>query len=134
MPTTSAVTQIDPRSPRFGAVITSVLLALIILLGPTSIPALVLLIIQTLAFAAGSLLGLGAQPWGIIYRRFVRPRLAPPTELEDAAPPRFAQTVGLVFALAGLLGWIVALPVLFYIAIAFALIAALLNADRKSVV
>ena len=57
MPTTSAVTQIDPRSPRFGAVITSVLLALIILLGPTSIPALVLLIIQTLAFAAGSLLG-----------------------------------------------------------------------------
>ena len=128
MPTTSAVTQIDPRSPRFGAVITSVLLALIILLGPTSIPALVLLIIQTLAFAAGSLLGLGAQPWGIIYRRFVRPRLAPPTELEDAAPPRFAQTVGLVFALAGLLGWIVALPVLFYIAIAFALIAALLNA------
>ena len=128
MPTTSAVTQIDPRSQRFGAVITSVLLALIILLGPTSIPALVLLIIQTLAFAAGSLLGLGAQPWGIIYRRFVRPRLAPPTELEDAAPPRFAQTVGLVFALAGLLGWIVALPVLFYIAIAFALIAALLNA------
>ena len=128
MPTTSAVTQIDPRSPRFGAVITSVLLALIILLGPTSIPALVLLIIQTLAFAAGSLLGLGAQPWGIIYRRFVRPRLAPPTELEDAAPPRFAQTVGLVFALAGLVGWIFALPVLFYIAIAFALIAALLNA------
>ena len=128
MPTTSAVTQIDPRSPRFGAVITSVLLALIILLGPTSIPALVLLIIQTLAFAAGSLLGLGAQPWGIIYRRFVRPRLAPPTELEDAAPPRFAQTVGLVFALAGLRGWIFALPVLFYIAIAFALIAALLNA------
>lgn len=128
MPTTSAVTQIDPRSPRFGAVITSVLLALIILLGPTSIPGLVLLVIQTLAFAAGSLLGLGAQPWSIIYRRFVRPRLAPPTELEDAAPPRFAQTVGLVFALAGLVGWIFALPVLFYIAIAFALIAALLNA------
>ena len=128
MPTTSAVTQIDPRSPRFGAVITSVLLALIIILGPTSVPGLVLLVIQTLAFAAGSLLGLGAQPWGIIYRRFVRPRLAPPTELEDAAPPRFAQTVGLVFALAGLLGWIFALPVLFYIAIAFALIAALLNA------
>ncbi len=128
MPTTSAATQIDPRSPRFGAVITSVLLALIIILGPTSVPGLVLLVIQTLAFAAGSLLGLGAQPWGIIYRRFVRPRLAPPTELEDAAPPRFAQTVGLVFALAGLVGWIFALPVLFYIAIAFALIAALLNA------
>lgn len=129
MPESStATTRIDPRSPRFGAIITSVLLALILILGPGSIPGLVLLIIQTLAFAAGSLLGLGAQPWGIIYRRFVRPRLAPPAELEDAAPPRFAQTVGLVFALAGLAGWILTALVLFYIAIAFALIAALLNA------
>ena len=31
----------------------------------------------------------------------VRPRLGPPRELEDAAPPRFAQTVGLVFAVVG---------------------------------
>ncbi|MGC3953333.1 MAG: DUF4395 domain-containing protein [Propionicimonas sp.] len=128
MAATSPVDQIDPRSPRFGAVITSVLLALILILGPTSIAGLVLLIVQTLAFAAGSLLGLKAQPWGIVYRRFVRPRLAPPAELEDSRPPRFAQTVGLVFALAGLAGWLFSLPVLFYIAIAFALVAALLNA------
>ncbi|MGC3994050.1 MAG: DUF4395 domain-containing protein [Propionicimonas sp.] len=130
MPTTPApaADQIDPRSPRFGAVITAVLLALILILGPTSVVGLVLLVIQTLAFAAGSLLGLKAQPWGIIYRRFVRPRLAPPTELEDSRPPRFAQTVGLVFALAGLAGWLLSLPVLFYVAVAFALVAALLNA------
>jgi hypothetical protein len=128
MSSTSPVDQIDPRSPRFGAVITSVLLALILILGPSSIAGLVLLIVQTLAFAAGSLLGLKAQPWGIVYRRFVRPHLAPPAELEDSRPPRFAQTVGLVFALAGQAGWLFGLPALFYIAVAFALVAALLNA------
>lgn len=120
--------QVDPRSPRFGAGITSVLLALILILGPGSVAGLVVLIIQTLAFAAGSLLGLKSQPWGLIYRQFVRPRLGPPAELEDARPPRFAQTVGLVFALGGLAGWIFELPVLFYVAVGFALVAALLNA------
>jgi hypothetical protein len=120
--------KIDPRSPRFGAAVTSVLLVAILVsyqAGPLA--ALVLLLIQTAAFAAGSLLGLQAQPWGVIYRRFVRPRLGAPAELEDAAPPRFAQGVGLAFALAALLGWFVS-PVLFYIAIGFALVAALLNA------
>ncbi|HEY3407616.1 MAG TPA: DUF4395 domain-containing protein [Propionicimonas sp.] len=117
---------IDPRGPRFGAAITSVLLALAIVLGP-ALGGWVLLL-QTLAFAAGSLLGLGYQPWGWIYRKAVRPRLAPPAELEDSRPPRFAQTVGLVFGLAGLAGWAASLPVLFSIAVGFALVAALLNA------
>lgn len=117
---------VDPRGPRFGAAITSVVLALTLLLGPAG--GLPLLIIQTLAFAAGSLLGLGYQPYGWIFRTVVRPRLQPPAELEDSRPPRFAQTVGLVFALAGLAGVVFGLPVLFYIAVGFALVAALLNA------
>ena len=128
MPALTPTEKIDPRSPRFGAAVTSVLLVAILVsyqAGPLA--ALVLLLIQTAAFAAGSLLGLQAQPWGVIYRRFVRPRLGAPAELEDAAPPRFAQGVGLAFALAALLGWFVS-PVLFYIAIGFALVAALLNA------
>lgn len=130
MSATDAVTaKIDPRGPRFGAAITSVLLALTVALYPVSPGvSLVLLVIQTAAFAAGSLVGLPAQPWGIAYRRFVRPHIGPPTDLEDAAPPRFAQGVGLVFALAGLLGWSVASPPLFYVAVGFALVAALLNA------
>jgi len=117
---------IDPRGPRFGAAITSVLLALALILGP-GVGGWVLLI-QGFAFAAGSLLGLGYQPWGWVYRTLVRPRLAPPAELEDARPPRFAQTVGLAFALAGLAGWLFNVPLLFYIAVGFALVAALLNA------
>jgi hypothetical protein len=117
---------VDPRGPRFGAAITAVLLAVILILGP-GVPALVLLVIQTIAFGLGSLVGLHAQPYGLIYKSLVRPRLSPPSELEDPRPPRFAQTVGLIFAVAGLIGLIAALPVLFYIAIAFALVAALLN-------
>ncbi len=117
---------IDPRGPRFGAGITAVVLAVALILGP-GIPALLLLVIQTLAFAAGSLIGVHAQPYGIVYRTLVRPRLSAPTELEDPRPPRFAQTVGLVFALAGLAGLLLSSPVLFYVAVAFALVAAILN-------
>lgn len=117
---------IDPRGQRFTAAITATLLAVILLLGPTA--GLPILIVQTLAFAAGSLLGLRSHPWGWVFRVAVRPRLGPPSELEDARPPRFAQTVGLVFGLAGLLGAIATLPTLFYVAIGFALVAALLNA------
>ena len=117
---------IDPRGPWFGAAITSVVLAVILILGP-GLPALILLIIQTIAFGLGSLVGLGAQPYGLVYSRLVRPRLNPPSKLEDPRPPRFAQTVGLIFALAGVIGLVAHLPVLFYIAVGFALVAALLN-------
>lgn len=121
-------TQIDPRGPRFGAAITAVLLAAALILGPRSTAGFVLLLIQTVAFALGSLVGLHAQPWGIIFRRVLRPRLGAPSELEDARPPRFAQTVGLAFAVLGVIGWAASLPILFYIAVGGALFAALLNA------
>ncbi len=54
--------------------------------------------------------------------------MSPPRDLEEARPPRFAQTVGLIFGLAGLLGVLANLPGLFYVAVGFALVAALLNA------
>ncbi len=129
MTTTASAPQvelIDPRGPRFGAVITSVVLAVAVVLGPVA--GLPLLVLQLAVFAAGSLLGLKYQPYGWIYRRFVRPRLQPPAELEDARPPRFAQTVGLVFALVGLAGASFSVGVLYYVAVGFALVAALLNA------
>lgn len=122
-------TLVDPRGPRFGAVITSVILVLALVLhGSAPTASVVLLGVQTLAFAAGALVGLHAQPWGWVFRRFVRPRLAPPAELEDARPPRFAQGVGLVFALVGLLGVVLSVPALFLGAVGLALVAAVLNA------
>lgn len=121
-----SATEIDPRGPRLGAAITSAVLATTLVLGPSL--GLPFLVIQTLAFGAGALFGLRYQPYGWVFRRFVRPRLAPPSELEDERPPRFAQAVGLGFALVGLAAALVGASVLFYVAVGLALVAALLNA------
>ncbi len=58
----------------------------------------------------------------------MRPRLAAPAHLEDPQPPRFAQGVGLVFAVVGLVGYLSGAPLVGAIATGFALAAALLNA------
>src|SRR6478736_4019641 len=58
----------------------------------------------------------------------VRPRLAPPTEWEAPEPPRFAQAVGLAFALVGLLAFAAGATVVAQVAVGLALVAALLNA------
>lgn len=118
----------DPRGQRFGAAITTVVFAAVIVLGPTAGATALLLALQTLAFAAAAFLGLQAHPYGLIFRKFIRPRLAAPRTLEDPAAPRFAQTVGLVFALVATAGLILSVPVLFYVAAGMALAAAFLNA------
>lgn len=115
--------QVDPRGQRLAATLTSVVLAVVLLTGAGW-----LLALQAVVFAAGALLGVQASPYGVLYRRLVRPRLGPPRELEDAAPPRFAQAVGLVFALLGLVGFAAGSSVLALGATALALVAAFLNA------
>jgi len=119
--------QVDPRGPRFAAAVTTVVLALaLVLVGTTA--GTVLIAWQTLVFALGALVGLQAQPYGFVFRRLIRPRLAPPAELEDAAPPRFAQAVGLGFLAVGLLAALLGITVVTTVAVAFALAAAFLNA------
>jgi hypothetical protein len=114
---------IDPRGPRFGAAITTVVLAAVLLTGSVW-----LLAAQAAVFALGAFAGPGAQPYGQVFRRLVRPRLAPPADLEDPRPPRFAQAVGLGFALVGLLGYAGGVAALGAAAVALALAAAFLNA------
>ena len=114
---------IDPRGPRFGAVITVVVLAVVLITGSVW-----LLAAQTLVFAAGALAGLRYAPYGIVYRRLVRPRLGPPAHTEPEAPPRFAQGVGMVFALGGVLGYATGATGVGIAFTALALIAAFLNA------
>jgi hypothetical protein len=87
-----------------------------------------LLAAQTAVFAIGAFIGLKPSPYGLIYRYLVAPRLSPSTEREDAAPLRFAQAVGFVFALVGTIGFATGLTALGIIATAFALFAAFLNA------
>lgn len=67
-------------------------------------------------------------PWGVLYRRLVQPRLAPPSELEDPRPVRFAQGVGLAVTSIGLLLHLVGVPWALPVAAGLALIAAFLNA------
>jgi hypothetical protein len=118
---------IDPRGPRFGAAITAAVLGgALLTLGTTVGTALVAW--QTLVFGLGAIIGLSAQPYGIVFRQFVRPRLGPPSHLEDAAPPRFAQAVGLAFALTGLLALVTGATAVAAVAVAAALAAAFLNA------
>lgn len=120
------MTGIDPRGPRFGAAITSVVLALSLLLpSPWGVG---LAVVQWLAFAAGAILGLQFQPYGAIYRVLIAPRLGPPADREDPRPPRFAQGVGLAFVTVALAGAALGATAVFQIAIGFALFAALLNA------
>ena len=120
-------TQVDPRGPRFGAAVTTIVLALALVFVGTTFGT-VLIAWQTLVFALGALVGLQAQPYGIFFRSVVKPRLSPPAELEDAAPPRFAQAVGLVFLVVALVGALLGATVVATVAIAFALAAAFLNA------
>ncbi len=118
---------IDPRGPRFGAGVTAVLLVVVLLLGATTAAGILLAAIAAL-FALGAVRGAQGTVQGLLFRTLVRPRLAPPTELEDPAPPRFAQLVGLVITgLGALLGLTVA-PVAIPVAAGLALVAAFLNA------
>ncbi len=125
--TASTAAGIDPRGQRFAAAATVVVLALVLVTLPSAVAA-VPLAWQLVAFAVGALVGPAHQPYGQVFRRWVRPRLGPPAELEDPAPPRFAQAVGLVFALVGLVGLLLGVTAVAYVAVAFALAAALLNA------
>ena len=126
-PAAAAPGQIDARGPRFGAAVTTLVLALTLVSIPSTL-SVVLLTLQTVVFALGSLVGLSAQPYGILFRRVVRRRLGAPTVFEDPAPPRFAQSVGLAFAVVGLLGLVTGATAVAYVAVAFALAAAFLNA------
>lgn len=116
---------IDPRGPRFGAWITTAVLAVVLLLSSTPRAAGFLLTVQAVVFALGSR---GKSPYQVVFKKLVRPRLAPPTELEDARPPQFAQTVGLAFASAGAVSFLAEATVLGQVFAGFALVAALLNA------
>lgn len=118
-----ALVGIDPRGPRFAAAVTAVVLAAALVLASP-----LLLALQGIAFALGALAGPAAQPYGILFRRAIRPRLAPPAELEDPRPPRFAQACGLAFTLVGLLAFALGLETLALVAVAAAFLAAFLNA------
>jgi hypothetical protein len=115
--------QVDVRAPRFAAGVTAVVLALALLLGSGPLVAA-----QAVVFAVGAFAGLRYSPYGLLFRALVAPRLGPVREREPEAPPRFAQVVGLLFAVVGAAGYLLGAPALGALATGLALVAALLNA------
>jgi hypothetical protein len=127
--TPATPTAIDPRAPRFGAGITAVLLLVTVFLGlgGFTTAAFVMLVIAAALFAWGAFAGIKRHPYGLVFKRVIRPRLAPPAELEDAAPPTFAQGIGLVVTGLGVILHLLGVPYALVIAAALAFIAAFLN-------
>ncbi|MFC6152913.1 DUF4395 domain-containing protein [Nocardioides yefusunii] len=119
--------QVDPRGPQFAAWITVLLLAVVLATAPSAV-SVVVLAVQTVFFALGAALGVARTPYAWLFRTLVRPRLAPPVEWEEPQPPRFAQAVGLAFAVVGLVGLLAGATTVALVAVGFALAAALLNA------
>ena len=119
--------QIDPRGQQFAAAVTSVVLVTVLLTAPGPL-GIALLVAQAALFATAVTRGVQRTPVAALFRAVVRPRLTPPAHLEDPEPPRFAQGVGLVFALVALVGFLSGATTLGYVATGFALVAALLNA------
>lgn len=90
-------------------------------------PAFLLLAAISLLFLWGAVAGVARHPYGALFRAVVRPRLAPPAELEDPKPPTFAQLVGFIVTFAGLLLAALGVPWALTIAASLAFVAAFLN-------
>lgn len=103
-PVADGETMVDVRGPRFGAAVTTVVLAAaLVVQGPVGT---LLVAWQVLAFGLATFLGLRWSPYGRLFRLVQGSfGLGPPSEVEPSSPPRFAQLCG--FAVAG--GGLVAL-------------------------
>lgn len=112
---------IDPRGPRFAAAVTTVVFVLVLTFGSPW-----LAFAQAVVFALTAFTKFG--PYGLIYRALIAPRLSRPAELEPWQPVRFAQIVGLGFALIAGFGYLFGATPVGIVAAAFALAAAFLNA------
>jgi hypothetical protein len=127
MPT--GTTEVDVRGPRFAAWLTSgVLVAVLLISAFSAAAAAVVFAVQAVVFAVTALRGPGNSPYGLLFAAVVAPRIGPPTEREPVAPLKFAQLVGLVFAVVGVAGFVSGLVVLGVVSTALALVAAFLNA------
>jgi hypothetical protein len=121
--------QVDVRGPRFAAWITTTILVLTLVVSAFSAPAAAMILgAQAVVFAIGALRGPRSSPYGFLFAKLVAPRLGPVGEREPVPPLKFAQLVGLVFAVLGVVGFAAAVPLLGVIATAFAVIASFLNA------
>ena len=114
---------IDARGPRFSASITTIVLATALVTHNVWV-----LVAQGLVFLIGATFGPQFTPYGLLFKKFIKPALKKEAPTEDVRPPKFAQSVGLIFALVGIFGAVVDRSLIFAAATSIALAAAFLNA------
>jgi hypothetical protein len=114
---------IDARGPRFGATITTIVLATALVTQNKWV-----LVAQGLIFLIGAVKGPQFTPYGLIFKNVVKPRLKGVAPTEDVRPPKFAQAVGFAFALVAAIGALAGADLVFTVAVGMALAAAFLNA------
>ena len=114
---------IDARGPRFSASITTIVLATALVTHNVWV-----LVAQGLVFLIGATAGPQFTPYGLLFKNFIKPRLKKEAPTEDVRPPKFAQSVGLIFALVGIFGAVVDRSLIFAATTSIALAAAFLNA------
>lgn len=116
---------LDPRGIRFTAAITCLILALALVTQSGRVMA-----VQTVLFGLCAFLGVRTNPWGVVFRHTMQPKLKPvdPSEREDPRPVQFSQGIGFLFSLVATVGYAVEWNALGLVANSLALIAALLNA------
>jgi len=121
--------RVDVRGPRFAAWVTTMVLVItLIVSAASSLAAAVILGLQALVFAIGAVGGPRRHPYGRVFATVVAPRLGPVEEREPVPPLKFAQLVGLIFAVVGTAGFAAGAFLVGVIATAAALVAAFLNA------
>lgn len=132
MPSNNTTTQpdlVDVRGPRFAAWVTTAVLVLALVVSAASpLAAAVILAVQAVIFAIGAAGGPRKHPYGRIFATVVAPRLGPVQDREPTPPLKFAQLVGLIFAVLGAAGFATGAVLFGIIATAAALVAAFLNA------
>jgi len=120
---------VDVRGPKFAAWVTTAVLVITLLVSAFSpLAAAVILGLQALIFAIGAVGGPRRHPYGRVFALVVAPRLGPVKEREPVPPLKFAQLVGLIFAVAGAVAFAGGAFLVGVIASAAALVAAFLNA------
>ena len=132
MPSSNTTVQpdtVDVRGPRFAAWVTTAVLVLTLVVSATSpLAAAAVLGVQAAIFSIGAIGGPRRHPYGQVFARVVAPRLGPVEEREPVAPLKFAQLVGLVFAVVGVAAFAAGAFLVGVVATAAALVAAFLNA------
>jgi Ca2+/Na+ antiporter len=127
--TSTQLDRVDVRGPRFAAWVTTAVLVLTLIASAASpLAAAIILGLQAVVFAIGALAGPRRHPYGRLFANVVAPRLGPVKEREPVPPLKFAQLVGLIFAVVGAVAFAVGASLVGIIATACALAAAFLNA------